>query len=122
MGVYMEEELNNDETIEDIQKFPLPMGTIVRLMRTHLDKDKMISRKVKEEMNLFLGKMIEDLSTKLNDSPYVTVDEVMFREAVKPYENMKAVELEKKRIIKTLEKIKADCDVLIEEVNRTFRL
>jgi len=118
----MEEEINNDETSEDIQKFPLPMGTIVRLMRTHLDKDKMISRKVKEEMNLFLGKMIEDLSTKLNDNPYVTVDEVMFREAVKPYENMKAVELEKKRIIKTLEKIKADCDVLIEEVNRSFRL
>ncbi|MCC7572235.1 MAG: hypothetical protein KO464_02465 [Candidatus Methanofastidiosum sp.] len=118
----MEEEINNDETSEDSQKFPLPMGTIVRLMRTHLDKDKMISRKVKEDMNLFLGKMIEDISTKLNDSPYVTVDEVMFREAVKPYENMKAVELEKKRIIKTLEKIKADCDVLIEEVNRTFRL
>ena len=79
----MEEEIYNDETIEDSQKFPLPMGTIVRLMRGHLDNDKMISRKVKEEMNLFLGKIIEDLSTKLNDSPYVTVDEVMFREAVR---------------------------------------
>jgi hypothetical protein len=118
----VEEEIYNDETIEDSQKFPLPMGTIVRLMRGHLDSDKMISRKVKEEMNLFLGKIIEDLSTKLNDSPYVTVDEVMFREAVRPYENMKSVELEKKRIIKTLEKIKADCDVLIEEVNRSFKL
>ncbi|NMC76862.1 MAG: hypothetical protein GYA60_06170 [Candidatus Methanofastidiosa archaeon] len=118
----MDEEINNDETSEDGQKFPLPMGTIVRLMREHLDNDKMISRKVKEEMNLFLGKMIEDISTKLNDNPYVTVDEVMFREAIKPYENMKSIELEKKRIIKTLEKIKADCDVLIEEVNRTLKL
>ena len=117
-----EEEFNIDESSEDEQKFPFPMGTVVRLMRGHLDSDKMISRKVKEEMNLFLGKLLEDLTTKMNDNPYVTVDEVMFREAVKPYENMKSIELEKKRIIKTLEKIKADCDVLIEEVNRTLKL
>ena len=85
----MEEEFNNDETSEYSQKFPLPMGTIVRLMRTHLDKDKMISRKVKEEMNLFLGKMIEDLSTKLNDNNYLKVYELMFIDYVNTYEKIK---------------------------------
>ena len=109
------------ENKEEIE-LPFPRATIVNMLRKHLDSGKQIKGQVKNEMNLWLGKMVQRVSRKLNSYPYTYVDGAMLREATETYENVQDIEKEKERIIKQLESIKAACDVLINEVDRKFVL
>ena len=111
-----------DEEEMDESKLPFPRATIVNMLRKHLDSGKQIKGQVKNEMNVWLGRMVERIAKKMNTYPYTYVDGSMFREAVETYENVQDIEKEKERIIKQLESIKAACDVLINEVDRKFRL
>ena len=111
-----------DEEEMDESKLPFPRATIVNMLRKHLDSGKQIKGQVKNEMNIWLGKMVERIAKKMNNYPYTYVDGSMFREATETYENVQDIEKEKERIIKQLESIKAACDVLINEVDRKFRL
>lgn len=113
-------ESNEEEQEIDESKLPFPRATVVNMMRKHLTRGKQIKGQVKDEMNIWLGKMVERVSTKLDSNPYSYVDGAMLREAVEPYENLQDIEKEKERIIKQLESIKAACDVLILEVDRKF--
>ena len=97
-----------DEGIElDDNKLPFPNATVVRLMRKNLDKHKQIKGIVKKEMNLFLGRIVETICKKMNSYEYTSVDYGMFKQSVETFENIQSIELEKIRIIKNLEKIKA---------------
>ena len=121
----LEEEKTNElieEDEEDLpdEKLPFPKATIVNMLRKHLTKGKQIKGTVKNEMNLWLGKMVERIAKKMNSHPYSYVDGSMLREAIEPYENIQDIEIEKERIIKQLEVVKAACDVLINEVDRKF--
>lgn len=110
-----------DEDIElDDNKLPFPNATVVRLMRKNLDKHKQIKGIVKKEMNLFLGRIVETICKKMNGQEYSYVDYGMFKQAIETFENIQSIELEKIRIIKNLEKIKAECDILIDDVERKF--
>jgi len=109
-----------DEEIVDESKLPFPRATIVNMLRKHLTSGKQIKGQVKNEMNIWLGKMVERIADKMNNYPYTYVDGSMLREAIEPYENIQDIEKEKERIIKQLESIKAACDVLILEVDRKF--
>ncbi|MBI4053289.1 MAG: hypothetical protein HY394_04585 [Candidatus Diapherotrites archaeon] len=111
-----------DEGTVDESKLPFPRATIVNMMRKHLSQGKQIKGQVKDEMNIWLGKMVERIAKKMDAYPYTYVDYSMFREAVETYEKVQDIELEKERIIKYLEKIKADCDSLAREVDRKFEL
>ena len=115
--VTMEEE---DEEEIDESKLPFPRATIVNMLRKHLSSGKQIKGQVKNEMNIWLGKMVERIAKKMDAYPYTYVDGSMLREAVEPYENIQDIEKEKERIIKQLEVVKAACDVLILEVDRKF--
>lgn len=106
----------------DESKLPFPRATIVNMMRKHLTQGKQIKGRVKTEMNLWLGKMVERLAKKMDSYPYTYIDGSMFREAIEPYEQLQEIEREKERIIKQLESIRAECDVLINEVDRQFVL
>ncbi len=119
-----------EETLERIEasgeevpeeKLPFPRATVVNQMRKYLDPGKQIKGQVKDEINIWLGKMVERVSRKMNEHPYSYVDGGMFREAVETYENVLDIEHEKKRIISQLEAVKSACDVLINEVDRKFR-
>ena len=112
-------EESGEELSED--KLPFPRATIVNMMRKHLDDGKIIKGQVKDEMNVWLGKMVERIAKKMNTHPYSYVDGGMLREAVEPYENVQDIEHERVRLIKQLESVKAACDVLINEVDRKFR-
>ena len=117
----LEAEAVDDEGIElDDNKLPFPNATVVRLMRKNLDKHKQIKGIVKKEMNLFLGRIVETICKKMNGYEYSSVDYGMFKQAVETFENIQSIELEKIRIIKNLEKIKAECDILIDDVERKF--
>jgi hypothetical protein len=112
----------DDEEGEDDDKLPFPRATIVNMLRKHLEPGKQIKGQVKREMNIWLAKMVERIAAKMNAHPYTYVDGAMFREAVETYENVQDIEKERERIIKQLEAVKAACDVLINEVDRKFRL
>lgn len=121
--------LNEIEAIEgegeeemDESKLPFPRATIVNMLRKHLSSGKQIKGQVKNEMNIWLGKVVERIAKKMDTHQYTYVDGSMFREAIEPYENMQDIDNEKVRIIKQLESVKAACDVLINEVDRKFKL
>jgi len=125
----IEEEKTAAQEIEEIEesgeevdesKLPFPRATIVNMLRKHLSNGKQIKGQVKDEMNIWLGKMVERIAKKMDAHPYTYVDGAMLREAIEPYENIQDIEKEKERIIKQLEAIKAACDVLILEVDRKF--
>lgn len=119
----IEEKIEGEEEEEvPEEKLPFPKATIVNMLRKHLTKGKQIKGQVKDEMNLWLGSVVERVAKKMDSYPYTYVDGAMFREAVEPYESMAEIEKEKERIIKELEAIKAACDVLVHEVDRKFVL
>jgi len=110
------------ETPEKTEELPLPTAPVVRLMRKHLDKDKIIKKQVKDEMIKWLGEMCEKVTKKMNEKPYTTVDLIMFKEAIQVYNDVEEMEKEKTRILANLEKIKQDCDALIRDLDKKFKI
>ncbi|OYT40632.1 MAG: hypothetical protein B6U86_03715 [Candidatus Altiarchaeales archaeon ex4484_43] len=102
------------------REFAFAMAPIVRLMREELDSDKLIRKRVKTEMNLWLEKICRKVARKINESEYTVVELDDFKTAIEPYEMIDDIEQERHRIVATLEKIKQDCDSLIRDVNRKF--
>lgn len=119
------EENSFDETEEqdpeDIE-LPFAKAEVVRLMKQHLDSDKMIRERVKVEMNLFLGKVLENVCKQLNEYPYTTIEYEMLKESTYPYTNIERINQEKERILLHLDAIKADCDALSMDVKKTLKI
>ncbi len=116
----VETEGEDEFSEEEESKFAFPMAPIVRLMKAEMDDDKMIRRRVKEGMNLWLESLCRKIAQKMNQSEYTMVEIDDFKTAIEPYEMIDEVEQERERIVANLEKIKQDCDTLIMDVNRKF--
>ncbi len=120
------EENIEDEEAEEVQEeaedLPFAKAEVVRLMKQHLDSDKMIRERVKVEMNKFLGDVLEKVCKQLNEYPYTTIEYEMLKESIYPYKNVERINEEKERILKHLDAIKADCDALSLDVRRTLKL
>ncbi len=112
------EELNKKEE-EDL---PFAKAEVVRLMKENLDDDKMIRERVKVEMNKFLGDVLKNVCKQLNDYPYTTIEYEMLKESTYPYTNIERINQEKERILLHLEAIKADCNALAMDVQKTLKL
>ncbi|MCD6434126.1 MAG: hypothetical protein J7L14_00765, partial [Candidatus Diapherotrites archaeon] len=93
-----------------------------RIMRANLQPGKQIKREVKEELNKWLAEFVAIIARKMDSYPYRSVDLWMLQEAIRPYVKIEELETEKERLIKQLEAIKAECDVLINEVDEQFSL
>ena len=104
------------------EKLPFAKNEVYRLMKENLDSDKMIKDQVKVEMNKFLYLILKDICKQLNEYPYTTVDYGMFKECIYPYRNIKKINQEKERILMHLDAIKADCDALAMDVEKSLRL
>lgn len=113
----VDQEVDEDEMDRE---FAFAMAPIVRLMKDELDNDKMIRSRVKAEMNQWLEKMCRKVSKRMNESDYTMVEMADFQTAIEPYEMVEDIEQERHRIVASLEKVKADCDSLIRDVNRKF--
>jgi histone H3/H4 len=121
------EEVQEEEEAEEVQEeeaegLPFAKAEVVRLMKQHLDNDKMIRERVKVEMNKFLGDVLEKVCKQLNEYPYTTVEYEMLKESIYPYKNVERINEEKERILIHLDAIKADCDALSLDVRRTLKL
>ena len=110
------------ETPEKTVSLPLPTAPIIRIMKKNLDKNKLIKKEVKEEMNKWLAEMCQKITKKMNEKPYASVDLSAFKEAVNIYNSIEEVDREKQRIIASLDKIKQDCDSLMRDLDRKFRI
>jgi uncharacterized protein (UPF0335 family) len=117
------EELTEElEVDEEGETLPFAKAEVVRLMKQNLDNDKMIRERVKVEMNKFLGEVLKKVCYQLNQYPYTTIEYEMLKESIYPYENIERINEEKKRILKHLDAIKADCDALSMDIKVTLRL
>ena len=121
------EEVQEEEETEEVQEeeaegLPFAKAEVVRLMKQHLDNDKMIRERVKVEMNKFLGDVLEKVCKQLNEYPYTTVEYEMLKESIYPCKNVERINEEKERILIHLDAIKADCDALSLDVRRTLKL
>lgn len=112
-------EAGEDEEVEG-EHLAFAMAPVVRLMKEELDNDKMIRRGVKVGMNKWLEKLARKVARKMNQSEYTVVEVDDLKTAIEPYEMIDDVELERQRIVATLEKIKMDCNSLIMDVSRKF--
>jgi histone H3/H4 len=119
-----EEEMINEteEYSEEDEKLPFAKAEVVRLMKENLDVDKMIRERVKVEMNKFLGEVLKNVCKQLNDYPYTTIEYEMLKESTYPYTNIERINQEKERILLHLEAIKADCNALAMDVQKTLKL
>ena len=118
-----EEEINNIEIEEEEDEYlPFAKAEVVRLMKQNLDDDKMIRERVKVEMNKFLGDILKQVCEQLNEYPYTTIEYEMLKESTYPYTNIKRINQEKERILLHLNAIKADCDALAMDVQKTLKL
>ncbi len=111
----------SEELIEE-EKLPFAKAEVVRLMKENLDDDKMIRERVKVEMNNFLYSVLKNVCEQLNDYPYTTIEYEMFKECTYPYTNITRINQEKERILLHLEAIKADCNALAMDVQKTLKL
>ena len=120
----MAEEEFNEEEIEETEEEYLPFAKaeVVRLMKQNLDDDKMIRERVKVEMNKFLGDILKQVCEQLNEYPYTTIEYEMLKESTYPYTNIKRNKQKKERILLHLNAIKADCDALAMDVQKTLKL
>ena len=113
----------SEEFIDDEEeKLPFAKAEVVRLMKENLDDDKMIRERVKVEMNKFLGEVLKNVCKQLNDYPYTTIEYEMLKESTYPYTNIERINQEKERILLHLEAIKADCNALAMDVQKTLKL
>lgn len=104
------------------EKLPFPKATITNKIRAHLGNDKTIKGPVKKGLNIWLGKMVERVSKKMDAHSYSYIDRSMFKEAIEPYDAVSEIELEKERIIQQMDSIKIACDLLKMEIERKFKL
>ena len=118
-----EEEIEQiEEVAEKEEELPFAKAEVVRLMKENLDDDKMIRERVKVEMNKFLGEVLKNVCKQLNDYPYTTIEYEMLKESTYPYTNIERINQEKERILLHLEAIKADCNALAMDVQKTLKL
>ena len=122
------EDVNEDNVEEEIldgevsSKLAFANAEIVRLIKRNLPKNRKIKKKVKLAMNHFLEDIVIEVCKKLAKEPYSYIEIDMFERAVKPYKDLKTIEVEKKRLIANLNKIKSDCDVMAEDIERKFSI
>jgi hypothetical protein len=114
-----EKEEEIDETLENLA---FTNAEIVRLMKKHLPEGRMIKKRVKVGMNKFLEEVCLDVCKKLAKEPYAYIEADMLERAIRPYKDLHSLEVEKERLIASLNKIKLDCEVMIDDINRKFSM
>ena len=103
------------------EKLPFPTACIVRLMKAHMDKEKMIKKDVKIAMNKWLGSLVEKVSKEMNKLPYVMMHIHEFQQAIREYEDIEEFRREKERILAHMEAMKQDIEKLERDLGKKFQ-
>lgn len=108
---------NGEEEVDE-SRLPLPSAPVVRIMREVIDKDKIISKRAKEEMNKWLANICRDISKDLNKTPYAKIEGDDFSNAIKKYTQFDELYREKEKIKRGLQRISEDINEQISELER----
>ncbi len=114
-----EEEVNKpnvEESEEEDESLPFPNARVVALMKKYLSSDKMIRSEVKKAMNRFLEDIVADVCKRMDQFPYAMVDYWMFEKAIEPYKRMDYIDKEKERLIKHLDAIEKDIEIMKKDI------
>ncbi|MEM5812626.1 MAG: hypothetical protein QW286_02805 [Candidatus Aenigmatarchaeota archaeon] len=114
----MLEAIEEESTPEEESKYAFPEAAVVRLMKKHLDKEKMIKKEVKIAMNQWLEKVCSNVVREMNKFPYVMVTLNEFKQGIKVYESLEEFDMEKQRILAHLEAIKKDIERLERDLGK----
>ncbi|HIJ98607.1 TPA: hypothetical protein H1005_01545 [archaeon] len=98
-------------------KLPFPNAAVVRVMREVIDRDKIISKRVKIEMNKWLSEICKDVSRELNKNPYTKIEGDDFANAIQKYRLYESVDAQKHKVKKSLNRIIEDAQELINQVD-----
>ena len=99
-------------------KLPFPNAAVVRVMREVIDRDKIISKRVKIEMNKWLAETCKDVARELNKGPYAKIEGDDFANAIVKYKLFESVDEQKQKIMKSLNRIIEDAQALINEIEK----
>ena len=99
-------------------KLPFPRATITKLVRKNISQGKQIKGTVKDEMNLWVSSMVERVAKKMDSQPYTFVNYEMLKDAVAPYEDIQGINKQREELVKKINSIKEECDIVITEINR----
>jgi len=103
---------------ETKERLAFPEAAIVRIMRKHLDGEKMIRKEVKLAMNKWLAKICSNVAKEMNKFPYVVMNLNEFKEGIKVYEKLEEFHSEKDRILAHMDAIKRDIDRLERDLGK----
>ncbi len=114
----MPDEVNeaNVEAEEEDESLPFPNARVVAVMKKYLSKDKMIRSEVKKAMNRFLEEVVADICKRMDEYPYAMIDYWMFEKAIEPYKRLDYIEKEKERLLKHLEAIEKDIEIMKKDI------
>jgi len=107
------------DTTPEGEPLPFPRARVVSIMREEI-KDKIIRSEVKEAMNLWLGTLLKRLAREMGNTQYGSVGIADFQRATKPYDMIEDIVKDEQRLLITAEKLKADSDHVIRELQRFF--
>ena len=102
---------------KEVPDGPFTKARVVRLIKKNAP-DHMVSWRVKNAMNHWLGEVAIEISKKMNSSRYNTLDLDDFSEAVKRYKIADQLDSEKERLVKGLEKLQLDIEALKQDIER----
>jgi histone H3/H4 len=111
-------EVEEASSPEDDSRYAFPEAAVVRVMKRHLDREKMIKKEVKVAMNQWLEKACMNIAKEMNKVPYVMVTLNEFRQGVKVYESLEEFDMEKQRILAHMEAIKKDIERLERDLGK----
>ena len=107
------------ETTPEGEPLPFPRARVVSIMREEI-KDKIIRSEVKEAMNLWLGNLLKRIAKEMGNTQYGSVGIADFQRATKPYDMIEDIVKDEQRLLITTEKLKADSDHIMRELQRFF--
>ncbi|MCX6814483.1 MAG: NFYB/HAP3 family transcription factor subunit [Candidatus Aenigmarchaeota archaeon] len=103
---------------EEESRYAFPEAAVVRVMKKHLDKEKMVKKEVKIAMNQWLERACSNIAKEMNKVPYVMVTLNEFRQGVKVYDSLEEFDMEKQRILAHMEAFKKDIERLERDLGK----
>ncbi|MHA1827036.1 MAG: hypothetical protein ACTSX6_00160 [Candidatus Heimdallarchaeaceae archaeon] len=111
----MENEKINEQ-FDNEEKLPFPSARVLSIMKKHLSKKHMLSREVKIEVNKFLGSVLEDISKELEKDEEGILYLHNLEKALRKYKTIDLQRKKMEKVMKLLEKQKAEIDEIISEI------
>ncbi len=108
----------DDVSPEEEARLPFPTAAVVRIMKANMDREKMVRKEVKVEMNKWLGRLCAKVSREMNRFPYVMMGLNELKEGRRIFEDIENYDKEKKRILAHLEAVKNDIEKLERDLGK----